>query len=131
MGKLEIVLKGRIPSKKNSKQWVGNGNRKFLIPSKNYAIWHEEQMWELKKYKVKSPITRCSMIVEIAFPDNRKADISNKIESVNDLLVDAGILEDDDHRILHSLNLKSLGVDKENPRAVIIIEYENNTSTAS
>jgi len=78
MGKLEIVLKGRIPSKKNSKQWVGNGNRKFLIPSKNYAIWHEEQMWELKKYKVKSPITRCSMIVEIAFPDNRRADISNK-----------------------------------------------------
>jgi len=130
MGELRILLRGRIPSKKNSKQIVG-GSRPFLIPSKNYKIWHEEKMWELKAYRVKTPISKCSIDIDIMFPDHRKADLTNKAESINDLLVDAGILEDDDHKILNKVNLTSLGVDKNNPRAVIVIKYEDNNTTTS
>jgi len=125
MGELNIELKGRIPSKKNSKRWVIAGGKRFLVPSKEYKLWHEEQMWELKKYKVKSPIKKCRIWVKIAFPDKRKADLSNKIESINDLLVDAYILEDDDHRILTGLYIDSLGVDPKNPRAIIKIKIIN------
>ena len=132
MGKLEIILTGRIPSKKNSKQWIFRGGRKFLVPSANYSIWHEEKMWELKKYIncVKSPITRCQIDITIFFPDNIKSDLSNKAESIMDLLVDAIVLEDDNHKVCHDLHLISGGVDKENPRAIIIINYENDITAA-
>ena len=131
MAQLKIVLSGGIPSKKNNRRWVGRGSRKFLVPSANYEIWHSNQMRELIKYRIKSPIVKCTMTIDIAFPNNIRADLSNKAESVMDLLVDAGILKDDCHQIVSSLNLKSLGADKENPRAVIIIEYENDTSATS
>jgi len=94
----------------------------LLVPSDNYAAWHEEKMWELKKYRVKTPIKKCKMKVQIAFPDNRRSDLSNKFESLADLLVDAKILEDDDHKLLTGISVDSLGVDKDNPRAIIIIE---------
>jgi len=131
MGKLEIVLKGRIPSKKNSKQWIKRGGRMLLVPSANYAAWHEEQLWRLKKYKLKSPIERCKVEIAIFFPDRIRADLSNKAESIMDLLVDAGILKDDNHQICHDLHLVSFGLDKENPRAIILIEYENINTPAS
>lgn len=133
MGKLEIILTGRIPSKKNSKRWIFRGGRKFLVPSVNYDIWHEEKMWELKKYinSVKNPITRCQIEVTIFFPDNIKSDLSNKAESIMDLLVDANVLEDDNHKVCYDLHMISGGVDKENPRAIIIINYENDITAAS
>ena len=125
MGKLEITLTGRIPSKKNSKQWIFRGGRKFLVPSDNYTAWHEEKMWEIKKYinSVKNPIEECTVEIFIYFPDNIKADLTNKAESIMDLLVDARVLKDDCHQICSSVHLSSLGIDKENPRAIIIINY--------
>lgn len=133
MGKLEIILTGRIPSKKNSKQWIFRGGRKFLVPSQNYTLWHEEKMWEIKKYitGIKSPITRCKIEIHIFFPDNIKADLSNKAESLMDLLVDSAVLEDDNHKVCHDLHLISEGVDKEFPRALIIINYENDITATS
>lgn len=133
MGKLEIVLTGRIPSKKNSKLWIVRGGRRFLVPSANYSMWHEEKMWELKKYiaGVKNPITLCKIEATIFFPDNMKADLTNKAESIMDLLVDAQVLKDDNHKICPDLHLISGGVEKENPRAIIIIDYENDITAAS
>lgn len=131
MGELIIKLTGRIPSKKNSKQWIFRGGRKFLVPSANYSAWHEEKLWELKQYKVKNPITRCKIEILIFFPDNIKSDLTNKAESLMDLLVDYGILEDDNHKICYDLRLVSGGVDKDNPRAIITINYEDDITAAS
>jgi Holliday junction resolvase RusA-like endonuclease len=54
-------------------------------------------------------------------PDNRRTDLSNKAESIMDLLVDNGILEDDCWQIVPILALQGMKVDKENPRAEIFI----------
>ncbi len=124
MGELRITLLGRIPSKKNSKQWIIRGGRRLLVPSANYAAWHEENIWYLKEYHLSHPIdSRCSVEIKIYFPDNIKADLSNKAESIMDLLVDGGILLDDNHKICPDLHLISMGVDKDNPRAEITINY--------
>lgn len=130
---MKIILTGRIPSKKNSRQWIKRGGRMLLVPSKDYAMWHEEKMWDLIKYRnrLKEPIKRCSIDIQIFFPDNIRADISNKVESIMDLLVDSKILEDDRWQVCYKLNLEALGIDKKDPRAIILIEYENINTPAS
>lgn len=62
-------------------------------------------------------------IVEITFYPStlRKSDLTNKAESVMDLLVDVGIIEDDNWFVVGYLNLRFGGKDTENPRAEIDI----------
>lgn len=113
----KITLLGRIPSKKNSKVFTFRGKRPLLISSEKYVAWHDEQLWMLKKYKVH--FDKCQMILTFFFPDNRKTDLSNKCESVMDLLVDCGILLDDNWFVVDKLTLVAGGVDKKNPRVDI------------
>ena len=113
-----ITLLGRIPSKKNSKVFTYRGNRPLLISSQSYVDWHNEQMWMLKKHKVH--FDKCRMILTFFFPDNRKTDLTNKTESIMDLLVDSGILLDDNWTVVNELTLISKGVDKKNPRVEIV-----------
>jgi Holliday junction resolvase RusA-like endonuclease len=119
---MEIILKGRIPSKKNSKYLIYRGGRPYFVPSPAYKQWHEEQSWMLKKYTQKHPISKCDITIIMYAPDNRKSDLSNKVESIMDLLVDMKIIEDDNWFVVPNLVLKFAGVDKENPRAIIKIE---------
>lgn len=62
--------------------------------------------------------------VEIVFwwPDKRRCDLSNKAETVMDLLVEKKILQDDNWMIVPKLILTSGGIDRMNPRAVVVIE---------
>jgi len=45
---------------------------------------------------------------------------------MNDLLVDYWVLEDDNHKIIQMMNITSMWVDRENPRAEIQIYLFNN-----
>lgn len=62
-------------------------------------------------------------IVKIVFypQTSRKADLTNKAESVMDLLVDTGIIADDDWHTIPELLLQLGEVDKSDPRAVVTI----------
>lgn len=124
---ITVSLKGRIPSKKNSKQMIHAKGRVFFIPSKQYAEWHREQSKELTETKrLKSaqlPIQEATIEMKITFPDNIRADLTNKAESVMDLLVDNGILEDDNHKVCKKVVIESGGVDKQNAGVRITITY--------
>jgi Holliday junction resolvase RusA-like endonuclease len=116
-----ITLKGRIPSKKNSKRMVFAKGRSFLISSPQFLAWHEEQSWLLRKYVPPMPIEKCLIMIKIFAPDNRKSDLSNKAEGILDLLVENHILKDDNWFCVSELHLLFGGVDKDNPRAEIEI----------
>lgn len=119
---MEITLKGRIPSKKNQKQIVFAKGRPIIVSSKKHKEWQEEQMWVVKgKGKVEEVK---NIDITLYAPDRRKGDLTNKAESIMDLLVDAGIIEDDNWTIVPNVYLRFGGVDKENPRAVITINKE-------
>ena len=123
MGRLKIILKGRIPSKKNSKQVFARGGRVIVIPSENYKVWHEEQSYMIKKYRPKKPIEKCEVEILFYAPDKRKADLTNKAESLMDLLVDNNFIVDDNWFVCYEIKLYFGGVDKKNPRAEVIINY--------
>jgi Holliday junction resolvase RusA-like endonuclease len=120
-----LTLLGRVPSKKNSKRRVQRGASVFMIPSQQHEDWHRDQMLAIRDYKTgwKHGLIHPNKItLEFYAPDRRKADLSNKTESVMDFLVDAGIIEDDNWFVIKVLLLKLVDIDKANPRVVLLFE---------
>lgn len=112
-------LEGHVPSKKNSKRWLKRGKRVFSVPSLSHEVWHEVQMLAVRPYVQRDPFLSKGPIekverMKISFRagDMHRNDLTNKAESVMDLLVDAGILKDDSWFIVPDLQLTFLGVDK-------------------
>ena len=112
----KITLKGRVPSKKNSKIMVCRGKTPMLLPSAKYTEWHKDAMLQLKGVGI---IDKNILFLTFYPPDKRPADLSNKTESIMDLLVDAGLIEDDNWYVIKKLVLSFGEVDKENPRCEI------------
>ena len=119
---LLFTIYGRVPSKKNSRNLFVRGGKLFNIPSKRYKEWHEEASAQLVPHLLQRPLEKIKSI-EVSFyaPDKRKSDLTNKTESIMDLLVDNGILEDDSWFIVGSLFIYFKGVDRENPRCEVKI----------
>lgn len=55
--------------------------------------------------------------------DLRRRDVSNMLESINDLLVDVGILKDDDWKHVR-IGWADADLDRDNPRAEIVIKVD-------
>ena len=112
----KLIIKGRVPSKKNSKMWTG----KYLISSKAYREWEKEQSSQLINHpRYDYPV---EMHYEFYRPDKRRTDMDNKITSIQDLLVHNNILLDDDYTNIPYKTSRSMGIDRENPRVEIIIK---------
>lgn len=105
----KIVLTGRIPSKKNSKIIIPNwkvirhfiktgmklGQMFTLIPSSKHKVWHKDASTQLLQFNRSTGENINSIHLTITFGDRRKADLTNKAESLFDLLVDNKIIKDD------------------------------------
>jgi len=118
----KIIIKGRIPSKKNSRNIFVRGGRPINVPSKQYVIWHKDAMLQMSNYRGVGVVENIER-VELFFyaPDKRKYDLTNKAESIMDLLVDFGTIEDDNCEVIKDIRIFSRGVEKENPRCEIDI----------
>lgn len=113
-------MTGDVPSKKNSRKLFFIRNKPVFAPSTNYEKWHKQTMAQLWKNR---PLGREIKSIELVFypSTKRKFDLTNKAESIMDLLVDAGIIEDDNYTILPKVILRFGKHDKLNPRAEITI----------
>jgi Holliday junction resolvase RusA-like endonuclease len=120
---LHLQVKGRIPSKKNNKVWTG----KYLVSSANYKKWEASAIEQLAKHRDLF-IEKAEIQMEIFWPDKRSADLTNKAESIMDMLVQANIIKDDNWKVIDSVYLRSGGLDRKNPRVDIWIkEIKNET----
>ena len=118
----QIIITGDVPSKKNSKQIISIRGRPLIISSQNHKNWHTQAISQL--YGIKPVDKEIKSIELIFYPSTkRKADSTNKAESIMDLLVDARIIEDDNWFIVPRIILQFGGVDKLNPRAEVIINW--------
>lgn len=124
---VDITLLGRVPSKKNSKQIVPLRGRYIIISSELFKDWHNKQYPVIKAWMRNEsgsrqfPLSGVAVVVTIFAGDRRKGDLTNKAESIMDLLVDCGALVDDNWFEVGDIRLKFGGVDKFNPRATISI----------
>lgn len=106
---LLLKLDGLIPSKKNSRITHRATGRSF--PSPAYRRWQIDAFNQLLaqfggRWDKDPNIQKCRLVrIHFFFGTKRRADLSNKAESVMDLLVDAGVLADDNWRVVPRLSL--------------------------
>lgn len=108
-----IILYGPTPSKKNSRINTRSG-RSF--PSSKYTAWHKDASLQLAQH---TPFNTSHLYISFIVGDKRKFDLTNKAESIMDLLVDNGLIEDDNYSIIPKLTLSYGGYEKNNPHCII------------
>jgi hypothetical protein len=127
---LHIVLPGRVPSKKNSRNAFSRGGRIFNIPSKQYRAWHKITS-EFIPDEYKEMLSEVDKIRLLFWaPDRRASDLTNKAESVMDLLVDNKVITDDNWYVVNRVELCFKGVDRNSPRVEVYI-YRKNTNVSN
>lgn len=119
---IHLTLYGDPRTKKNSARILRTrSGAPFVAPSKAYGDYETDCLRQIKKPR--SPISarvnvRCVYYMKTA----RRVDLANLIEATTDILVKAGVLEDDHCRIVAGHDGSRVEYDKENPRAEIWIE---------
>ena len=120
-------------TKKNSAQIGHTGQKcpvckrgKFvrLLPSKQYREYEEAALWCLQR---REPIDRPVNVKCLFYmPTARLVDLTNLLEAADDALVTAGVLADDNSRIVTGHDGSRVLLDREKPRTEIFItEVEN------
>ncbi len=112
-----FFLPGPVPSKKNSRIVCRSTGRSF--PSILYRKWHKQASLFIKpQHNLGLDICK-SVYIKFAMSDYRVRDLTNMAESVMDLLVDCGILSDDNWKVCPRVFL--CGVKASEPYAKVII----------
>ncbi len=119
------MIKFTIPlapiSKKNSQRIMINRatGKPFIMPSAQYKQYERDAAYFIPRgVFVNVPVNiKCLFYM----PTRRKCDLTNLLEAVDDILVAAGLLADDNYTIVESHDGSRCFVDRDNPRTEIII----------
>lgn len=106
-------------TKKNSQQIIRNGGRMMIIPSKKYRQYESDCMPFLNPKGINYPVNVKALYF---MPTRRRVDLVNLHEALCDVLVKYGVIEDDNSKIIASMDGSRVLYDKENPRTEIYIE---------
>lgn len=107
-------------TKKNSQRIVrGKNGRPTIIPSKAYKEYEKAALCFLKPYGIDYPV---NVMCKFYMPTNRRVDLTNLLEAIDDVMVKAGTLKDDNCLIVAGHDGSRVYVDKENPRTEIYFE---------
>jgi Holliday junction resolvase RusA-like endonuclease len=87
--------------------------------------WHDEMILRVRRFRPRAPIAHAAVAITFFAESRRRFDLSNAAESEMDLLVDAGILQDDSVQIVPSVTLTFGGVEPKEPRAEVSITNHN------
>lgn len=99
----EFKIHGETPSKKNNIKFSSHGEYK----SKRFREWHKMATVELLPQRPKEPAINYPVLIKMEFThgDKRRRDSDNGTSSILDLLVDVGILADDNYSIVRDLEI--------------------------
>lgn len=116
-----IVIKGDPRTKKNSMRPVFAGGRFRLIPSPAYTDYRRMALLQITgryRHQIGFPVNvKCVYYMQT----KHKVDLLNLMSATLDILVDAGVLLDDNSKIVVSHDGSRVMYDKENPRVEIEI----------
>lgn len=101
---MKLIIEGETPAKKNSKIRTRTG---CMIPSKRYQAWHESALLQVRAMTINHNTICHPVIISLSFfhGDLRRRDSDNGTSSILDMLVDAGVLQDDNWEIVRVLNV--------------------------
>lgn len=125
-----ITLYGELYSKKNSKRVFSKNGKTVVLPSKVYEKSKPDFLWQLKDARNKKIWE--NLMAQTTYPvclnikiyrkTKRKFDYNNIIQGLQDILVEAGYLPDDDAEHLIPF-FEPYDVDSKNPRVVLSLKF--------
>lgn len=109
-------------SKKNHQQiFINKSNEKpFIAPSKQYRDYERDALWFIPKGRqIDYP---CNIKCLFYMPTHRRCDLTNMLEAIDDVMVKAELLKDDNYNIIAAHDGSRVLYDKANPRTEVYIE---------
>ena len=97
------------------------GGKTWIAQSDQYTVYESECMWQTPRdarIRLDKP---CNVKCVYYMPTRAKTDLCNLLGATCDILVKAGVIEDDNSRIVVSHDGSRVRYDKENPRVEILI----------
>ena len=112
-------------TKKNSQQIAINRKtgRRFIVQSEKYKAYERDAIPYIRsvlQYGVTPPVNvKCLFYMST----RRRVDLVNLLGCIDDIMVKAGLLPDDNYKVIQSHDGSRVLYDKDNPRTVIEITY--------
>ena len=107
-------------TKKNSQVIAKHNGRTFVVQNKLYKKYEKECLNVIvpPEKPIDEPINlKCHFFM----PTRRRVDLTNLLSAINDILVKAEVLEDDNSSIVYSMDGSRVFYDKDDPRTEITI----------
>lgn len=119
---MEIVIPIPPITKKNHQRIIRNRSTgaPMVMPSEQYKRYEEDCGWFLNGLDVRisdAVNVRCIFYM----PTMRRCDLTNLLESIDDILVKYGVLADDSFKVVAGHDGSRVRLDRENPRTEILI----------
>lgn len=124
---MRIVIPIAPRTKKNSQQIVKIKGRYLVIPSKAFRDFEADCLPFLTN--VEPFLDPCNVKCEYYMPTHRRVDLVNLQEATLDILVNAGVLQDDNSNVVVSMDGSRVYYDKDYPRTEIEITEVNDGKT--
>lgn len=123
MNTINFVIDVIPRTKKNSNRIVKIGNKRKVISSKQYEEFEKECIYKLDNKLKQLCIDKPINIRAVFYMDTkRRVDITNLLNALDDMLVKAGVIKDDNRNIVASHDGSLVLYDKARPRIVIEIK---------
>lgn len=119
------MMKFTVPlppiTKKNHQRILKNfkTGKPFVAPSAEYKAYEAQALWFIPKGRcIDYPVNvRCLFYM----PTRRRCDLTNLLESIDDIMVKAGLLKDDSYNIIVGHDGSRVLYDKDKPRTEVYI----------
>ena len=121
---IKLTYYGRVLSKKNSKQIIRKRSGAPVIVSNPAAKANENDMvdqFSIQTIRQTKPVKRCKISVEVYQPTAQRRDLDNQLTAILDALVKAEVIADDSFKCVIEEKVRFGGIDKNEPRAIVII----------
>ena len=120
---IKFTIYGNPVTKKNSQRiLMTRDGRPFIMPSKQYEQYRRDCLRQITGDAKQHIETRVNVKYLFYMETRRKVDLTNLEESIDDILVDAGVIVDDNSNIVAGHDGSRVLYSKENPRVEIEIE---------
>lgn len=123
-----ILYEAMIPlnpkTKKNNQKIIRNKRTGayMIVQSDAYKDYEQQAGWFLTR-KPSEPISKPVNVRCIFYRDSdRRCDLTNLLEAIDDILVHHGILSDDNFHVIYSHDGSRVFIDRDKPRTEIVIE---------
>lgn len=108
-------------TKKNSAQILTNKTtgKPFIMPSQKYKDYEDAALWYIPRVSTIDVAVNVKCLFYM--PTLRRVDLTNLLEALDDVLVKAGLLADDNFTVIESHDGSRVLYDKEKPRTEVYI----------